>query len=75
MRNSSVSKDHKIRLLEEFYNEFGREPRWNEEYKGIKLGQFLNNIRKDNIKISENDRKYLQKKYNDLKYLILDKLP
>ena len=60
MRNSSVSKDHKIRLLEEFYNEFGREPRWNEEYKGIKLGQFLNNIRKDNIKISENDRKYLQ---------------
>ena len=60
MRNSRVSKDHKIRLLEEFYNEFGREPKATEEYKGIKLGQFFHCIRKGNTSISESDREYLE---------------
>ena len=50
----------KVILLGKFYGEFGRTPKLQEEYKGIKLGQFLNNIRRGHTKISEDDREYLQ---------------
>ena len=50
----------KVLLLSGFYEEFRREPRWNEEYKDIKIGQFLNNIRKGGTNLSEEDREYLE---------------
>lgn len=61
MRNLNVSKEHKINLLEEFYNEFGREPKATEEYKGVKLGIFLTSIRTGHTKILEKDKNYLSR--------------
>ena len=56
----SLSRVYKIKLLVEFYNKYGREPKWMEEYKGAKLGKFLNNIRIGNVKPTTEERKLLK---------------
>lgn len=60
METSVITKANKIKLLEEFYSCFGREPKANEEYKGVKIGNFLMNVRKGHTKVLKSDKNYLE---------------
>ncbi len=51
----------KVLLLIEFYNANAREPKQSEKYKDVLIGNFLNNIRSGNTKISNTDKKLLLK--------------
>ena len=58
---SIKNKVHKkVLLLIEFYKEYGREPKWNSNYKGTNIGQFYNNIKYGRTKITESDREMLE---------------
>lgn len=46
---------YKVRLLEIFYNTYGREPKAREEFKGEKIGCFLSNIRKGFTRLEEDE--------------------
>lgn len=60
METSAITKANKIKLLEEFYSCFGREPKLNEEYKGVKIANFFRNVRKGHTKVLKSDRNYLE---------------
>lgn len=53
--------EDKVNLLIEFYKKYKREPKQKEEYKGIKLGIFLMNIRNDRTKITKSEQTLLRK--------------
>ena len=53
--------ENKVNLLIEFYKKYKREPKQKEEYKGIKLGIFLMNIRDNRTKIKKSEQTSLKK--------------
>ncbi len=60
--NSNNKDYNKVSLLLEFYDTFGRWPKRKETYKDIKLGIFAHNVKFNNTKVSDNDRKLLKSK-------------
>ena len=58
--NKSEEIHKKVLLLIEFYNEYGSEPKRNQSYKGIKIGQFFGRIKSNNTQITKGDRKMLE---------------
>ena len=56
-----VSKQDKVNLLLEFKKEFKREPKKREIYKDIKIGDFLERIRRGLIVLEHDDKEKLEK--------------
>jgi len=56
-----MTNKEKIKLCEEFYNEFNRLPTYNEEYKNWKIGSFIRNL-KDNK--NQNVKNKIEKIFN-----------
>lgn len=54
------STHKKVLILGEFLQEFGRIPKGYEEYKNVKVGVLMTNIRHGSAKLSEKDRRYLE---------------
>ncbi len=52
-------KHKKVLLLVEFYNLYHRQPRRNEVYKNVKLGNFLSNIKRGETTLSFEDKELL----------------
>lgn len=46
-------KEEKIKLIEEFYREYGRLPKQAEKYKEVAIGAFLSSIKSGGTKITE----------------------
>ena len=72
VKKANYTKKEKILLLLEFYNEFGKWPKYNEKYKEVNLGTFLQNIKNLTTKISNEDYDILKEKgafisYNECK--------
>lgn len=53
METKADKVEYKICLVEEFYQINGRLPKQKEEYMGVKIGAFLNNVKAGSIKITE----------------------
>lgn len=49
----------KVMLLGNFYKEYGRVPKFKEEYENVRVGNFLGSIRAGNTHITKEDREYL----------------
>ena len=52
---NELSKNKKIKLCQDFYNEFNRLPKNNEIYKDFKIGIFIKNIKKGQYKELKNE--------------------
>lgn len=52
----------KVLLLIKFFESFGRWPKSKEEFKGVKIGYFMKNVKFGNTSISQEDRVLLEKK-------------
>ncbi len=52
MKDKEAEKERMVELVEKFYQERGRLPKYAEEYEGETIGHFLNNIRRGVTKIS-----------------------
>ncbi|MCI9234165.1 MAG: DEAD/DEAH box helicase family protein [Bacilli bacterium] len=58
-KNSEEEKERKVKLIEEFYEEYGRLPKYADNYKEELIGQFLNRIKIGNVQITKMQMKRL----------------
>src|SRR5574344_1545459 len=57
----NIHTHNRVLLLIEFYNKFNRWPKYTEQYKGIKIGVFFSNIKLKRTKLTDEDKKLLEK--------------
>lgn len=57
----SIKVHQKVLILIEFYNQFNRWPKYNEEYKNVQIGAFSMRIKQKRVNISKKDIEELRK--------------